>query len=651
MLALVSGLLISGCGQSYQGAAAARTAYAQRAEGSIRIAVVDNPSLAGYLSGIRLALAEVLSAHQGGLLGRKLELRVIQGDSDYAKLLPSLRRIADDPRISAVLGHRTSAVAVPASVIYDAAQMLFMPPFATREQLTLHGFEYVLRMLPNNSVMARQSASLAQLFGYQRMVVLHERNDYAREVAFLFEDAARDLDIKILFRGSFFGAEPNHRGLLGQLVGLDFDALYLSAETDSGARILAQLRELGLDVPVIGSDRLNFGPLAERVGTAGERIMVPAVYNIDNPQPRNAQFIAAYAQAFGGAPNQNAAQGYDSLHLLADIITRAGTTEPQVLATAAHYGPPWIGLTGIYAFDPNGDLYGKRYGFQVLRFGRWWPMPGVTLPYVMASFRALQQHSERAAAETTPPAETAETATPDAESALAESPERAAPAAPASDPYDLSALSQRRLSRARRNQIWLALARELLDFRRLGTVVPDTDAGAALASLARSVGADRGFTVQVCTLPPGERQDRAAHEQAALACWSQLARAMDALLIPADLPLAPALVRRLNRTLRDYGVASFTLTDALEADLGLTLALVASGIDLDDPAVALRFNGLLKGQRIGELNRRLSNLPTISADLAALQALNRLPSAEELVVISASIGAPTANAPQETPAP
>jgi branched-chain amino acid transport system substrate-binding protein len=386
VLVLLGGMLLAGCGRSFDGAAADRSAYAERAEGRIVVAVIDDQTLPGYLDGVRLAFDEV-AAEVGGLLGRELTLRVMPGGDDFEQVRGTVWRIADDPRISAVLGHRDSAVAIPASVGYDAGQVLFMPPFATREQLTLHGFQFVLRMLPDNTAMARQSASLARLFGYRRMVVLHARDDYAREVAFLFEDAARGEGIDIVFRGSFFGDEQNYRGLLGQLAGLDFDAIYLSAETDAGARILSQLRELGVDAPVIGSDRLNFGPLSELAGAAGERTMVPVVYNIDDPSPRNARFIAAFAQAFAAAPNQNAAQGYDSMRLLADIISRAGSTSPQVLSTSAHYGPPWAGLTGIYAFDPSGNLYGKRYRFQVLRFGRWWAMPGVTIPYQLQTFR------------------------------------------------------------------------------------------------------------------------------------------------------------------------------------------------------------------------------------------------------------------------
>lgn len=94
---------------------------------------------------------------------------------------------------------------------------------------------------------------------------------------------------------------------------------------------------------------------------------------------------------------------------------------------------------------------------------------------------------------------------------------------------------------------------------------------------------------------------------------------------------------------------SFTLADDLDTDLGLTLALVASGIDLDNPAVALRFNGLLNGLRVGELNRTLVNLPTISADLQALQQLGMRPAPGELVLISSALESrPDAEAPSAT---
>ena len=96
-------------------------------------------------------------------------------------------------------------------------------------------------------------------------------------------------------------------------------------------------------------------------------------------------------------------------------------------------------------------------------------------------------------------------------------------------------------------------------------------------------------------------------------------------------------MRRLNRTLRSFGVPAFALARSLDTDLGLALALVASGVDLDDPQVALRFNGVLKGLRVSALNRKLTNLPAVSADLNAFAELGIRPDPRLLTLVSRAI--------------
>jgi hypothetical protein len=49
----------------------------------------------------------------------------------------------------------------------------------------------------------------------------------------------------------------DYRGLLRQLNGVEFDAVYLSTGSEPGARALQQLRHLGLRRPVFGSDTLK----------------------------------------------------------------------------------------------------------------------------------------------------------------------------------------------------------------------------------------------------------------------------------------------------------------------------------------------------------------------------------------------------------
>ncbi len=679
---LVLALSAVGCGRSYEHLAAARAELARRVVGSVSFAVIDDPGMPAYVQGARLAAARINAA--GGVLGgRLLEVRVYPGGNDFAPVRPTVERIAADPRIVAVLGHRDSRVAVPASAIYQAAGVLFMPSVATASALTRHGFDMVLRMNPDAAALAAQSASVAAVLGYRRMAVLHARDDDSRDLAFLFEDAARKEGIDIVFRGAFVADRRGDRNLFGELSGIPYDALYLSAATAAGARVLGQLRALGLRQPTIGSDRLNAAGFERFAAEAGERTLVPTAFDPDAPGVGTRRFVEAFVSAYGRVPDAAAAQGGDAVGLLAALIERTASTDPRLLSAAARFGRPWAGLTGIYAFDASGNLFGKRYRFQVLRSGRWWPLPGIDAPYRWSTLAALRDERALDAAVDAVAGNATAAAVLGSRSDRDEAPRPPGQPRPADAPgtadtrdvrsvppptgLDLAALSDPDLSPRRRDLIWLAQAKEILDFKRLGVVAPDSEQGLAAVGLARDLAARLGFEVATCNLPPAPARPTAAAaqtdkdratalpnapapppptqpdpilaaapqgplERAALVCYGRLAIEVDAMLTVTDGSLEPRWLRQLNRTLLTYGVPAFALSPTPDADYGLTLA--ASGADLDDPRIAGRFGGLLRGVRVGELNRKLANLPELGLDLEALAVLDRRPDPRVLTAVS-----------------
>lgn len=634
-VSIVLPLIVGGCGRSYEQLALERARYAGRGVGSVYFAAIDDAAAPSYLDGVRLAVDRI-NAVGGVLGGRRLEVMVYPGGERFEQVYRTAERIAADPRLTAVLGHRDARVAIPASVIYQAALLLFLPPFVTATTLTRHGFDLVLRMLPDNAVMAAQSASVAALFGYRRIAVLHARDDNSREQAFLFEDAARQEGVDIVFHGSFFLAQDDYRDLLGQLDGVAFDALYLSTETAAGARLLTQLRGLGLRQPVLGSDRLAAGDLQGLAARAAEPTLVPVVFSADAADAPTRRFVETFEKVYGRAPDAAAAQGSDSVELLAYLIDQAGSTDPRVLSTTARYGPPWAGVTGIYAFDPSGNLFGKSYRFEVLQFGRWWPLPGVTAPYRLASLDAYRRERARTLARV---------ATTAGDAPRAPLGEAATGTAVMPPPDGSNPPAEQDLIARERYLQWLARAQDILNFKRLGLVVPPSEEGREAAQSVASVAQQRGFSVATCELPAAAGAAPATTpaataagagplERAALACYSRLAPNIDAMLTVVDGSLTPDWLRQLNVGLRAYGVPAFALAPSLAADYSLTLALVGSGVDLQDPGVEGRFGGLLQGLRIHELNRLLSNLPTVSLDLGALAALKRRPDPRELTVVS-----------------
>jgi ABC-type branched-subunit amino acid transport system substrate-binding protein len=555
---------------------------------------------------------------------------------------------------------------------------MFMPAFATSTELTRHGFRFVLRMLPDDRVMTAQTASVAALFGYRRVVVLHQVEDDDRKTAYLFEDFARFFDIEVPFRASFFGADSNYRHLINEFGGMAFDAIFLAADTEPGARMLRQLRELGIRTPVLGSHKLSLGPLQELSQEAGDLTVVPTVFSRESNNPLNRRFGADYSKVFGTAPHQAAAQGYDSVKILATMIQRAGTTEPRALASTAHFSGPIAGVTGIHAFDEDGNLHAKSYRFQVLRQGHWEPLPGIHLPFLMQQFEAgmdtadavtsalilAQPEQARVAGIETDSSrtETMDGAAADQQQAGQPAdggvPARLAKNRQAGERTGVQAYTDNLGAAGERQLKWLSIAHQMLGFNRLGLVARASErSGAAAIALARAGAARLGFELEVCELSEqSERQvvlrsldsgDDAAEtltkRDEALACYSQLATRVDAVYVLTESGLDAGYLRQLNRGLRQFGVSSFALGDLAGSDYGLTLALQDREADFGKPSVAARFNGLLNGTAVSELARTISLLPVVAMNLKASQALGISPSPPALALVSQVLDPPSSD--------
>jgi len=235
VLLLVSGLFIWShwSGPNYAAMAESRNQRAQDPRGDIVVAAVRDPQRSDYVRGIELAVAQI-NERPEKLLGRRVRLRIEQGSDNAESENDLVHRLANDEEVVAVLGHHDSTVAVPASLVYEAARVVFLPPFSTRKSLTGHGFQYVFRMAPSGAVMADQLASLTALLGYTHVAVLNARDDYSREMAFLFEDAAVQRGVRVAYRASFLASDDDYRGLVAELRASSFDAVFCLRRPNPG---------------------------------------------------------------------------------------------------------------------------------------------------------------------------------------------------------------------------------------------------------------------------------------------------------------------------------------------------------------------------------------------------------------------------------
>ncbi len=670
-------LFLAGCGPFLDEMAERRSEYARAAEGPVVVAVINDRPKSQFVNGARLAVDEI-NASRGKLMGRPVELMVRDGSDRFSTVRSTVHEIASDPRVTAVLGHNHPDVAVPASVVYEQANVLFMAPVLP-SQLTWHGFEFVLRMLPTDETMSEQLASVASLFGYQTLAVLHSHDEQGRKVAFMVVDAADRHSIEVVFRGAFFAGQKDYRQLISELIGVDVDAVAVFADADSVAQVLRQLRELNLTMPVLSGYTPNPASLAGKAGAAGDKLIIPVAFTGENRAFGVQRFTEAYFESYGCGPDQTASQGYDSIKILKTLIERAGTTEPRTLVMTTRYSGPIAGISGVYQFNPQGDVYGRDFQFQVLRGGRWWALPGAEAPFLLSRFKPTAQRDRGAAAVVPNPEWSPAQLTPAAQrTGSTEQPSPIEVAGPdkspsqrgsgtatvpsdESGPVDLESLGLDGLANGgadqwRREKAWFSLVHELLGFSRLGMVVSSSDLSKiAELGLARTMAKQRGFELELCV--PGDAtqdggirtsiQQRAAAanaggvdvesaqaagasedklQQSVQRCYSRLSRTVDAIFVTDELDLSPAYVKELNQGLLYFDVASFALGEAIDTERGLSLVVGDADVDLTQQGFMTRFDGLLKDTSAREINRRIEDTPAFGVDLGALSQLGiRLP--------------------------
>lgn len=547
--------------------------------GSIEIVAMRSPNESdAYINGILLASKEI-NQRANKLLGRPLKVHVVQEGETFEDTKSSIRRVVANPKITAVLGHRRSSIAIPASVIYERSQVIFITPFATAKKLTGHGFKYVFRMVPNNDVMAEQLSSVAKTLGYQRMVTLYARDDLSREIAFLFEDAAIKQGIKLTKSASFFEKETNYRPIISQFNSEPFDAVFLAAPAKPAALMVRQLREMGINTPILGSDSLNKSAYTKDAGYAANDTIVPSVYYPSDNNVIATQFIKKYKELYEIEADYNAAQGYDSTMLLAAAIEQAGSTLPPLLNTTLHYMPAWIGVTGIHAFDEHGEIKGKKYFFNVWQENKWQNLPAIHIPYLIKRF------TKRLKLRT-----------------------------------DYHEVFTRRMHDDEHKTHLIALSQKVLGFRNVGLIYEDTEAGRITAGypLLASLERQKKIKINACQVPLSDLEEKEA-ERAITACYGKLSLNSEALFIPSYYQVDGVFLKSLNDSLRFFKIPAFSL-DRRNVNQNISLLMTKrSDITTDGIHGMQVYSSLLRGMKVHEFSDRLKNLPEIIVNLDSLQ--------------------------------
>ncbi len=305
-------------------------------------------------NGIKLAVEEINAA--GGVLGRQLEVTYMDDKGDSTEGANAFNKLTSDG-VKAIIGSVTSGVTAGLGALADAEGMLLLTPTATADTVT-DGLTGVFRACYKDSFQGEVAAKLAVDLGVKKVAVLYASGDaYSAGLYESFIAASAALGLELVATESTSGVhDTDFTTQLTNIVATGAELIFAPFYYDTvGPYIVPQARAAGFTGYFAGADGWD--------GTLGTMVEDKSLYNKsyfvnhyapDDPSEKVQGFVKAYSDKFGAESlNALAALAYDSVYMLAQAITAAGTDDTAAIITAMT-GMSFEGVTGSFTLDETG---------------------------------------------------------------------------------------------------------------------------------------------------------------------------------------------------------------------------------------------------------------------------------------------------------
>jgi branched-chain amino acid transport system substrate-binding protein len=316
---------------------------------------------------IKLAVDEINKG--GGVLGMKVV--TITGDDGCD---PQMATAAASKLVSSdvvgVVGGYCSGATLPTLKIYGDAGIPFVIAAANSTKLidANPGTSFQINSTGYDQV--NTAVSLFKDKGVKKLAIIHQGDGYSEDLARLTKEKWESMGLEVVAYEVVNKGEQDQSSLVTKIKSKAPDAVFWTAYYSDGALLIKQLRQAGYRKLIAVGDGSNSPKLLEIAGRAAE-----GVYCFSNPTaeylPAAKQYTESYKAAYKQAPDAYGPLAYDGMKLMADAITRAGSTDHAAIVKALKETRDFKGITGAITFTDKNTLAKSNFVVLVAKGGKW----------------------------------------------------------------------------------------------------------------------------------------------------------------------------------------------------------------------------------------------------------------------------------------
>ena len=366
--------LLSGIALGFAAALSATTAWADITIG------VAGPITGQYASfgeqlkrGAEMAVKDINAA--GGINGEQVKLEIGDDACDPKQAVDVANQFVSKG-VKFVAGHFCSGSSIPASAVYAEEGIVQISPSSTNPKYTEQGLWNANRVCGRDDAQGIVAGNyLAANFKDKKIAILDDKSAYGKGLADETRKAMNAAGVKEVLNESYTAGEKDYTALVSKMKDAGVEAVYLGGYHTEGGLILRQMREQGLNAPMLSGDAFNTEEFWSISGPAGEGMIFTFA-----PDPRSNPAAAAVVEEFKKEnydPEGYTLYTYAAIQAYAQAAAATKGSDSKAISEWLRKGNPVKTVLGDIALNEKGDVKDAKYVWYKWSGGKYAEDPSI----------------------------------------------------------------------------------------------------------------------------------------------------------------------------------------------------------------------------------------------------------------------------------
>ncbi len=275
---------------------------------------------------------------RGGLLGKKVELLMMDDKSDKQTSIKLYEKLITDDKVDLLLAPYSSGITDAVANVNERYKMPIVAYGAASSVIWQRGRKYIFNIIDIAENYQKGALHLAKDIGVKRIAIIGEDSLFPRMSRKGAEMWAERLGIEVVLAENYSTRrQGDYTALLQKIKSLGAEAILSNSYFDDAAAQIRQLKEQNINLKMFAS---TVGPglprFAKDLGPTAEYVLGFSQWEpvLALGHKGMGDFIDAYEAEYGVPPNYHAGTAYAAMQVFEAAVNTAGSFDNEAVRNA-----------------------------------------------------------------------------------------------------------------------------------------------------------------------------------------------------------------------------------------------------------------------------------------------------------------------------